>query len=558
MSPRRILPLNERKRSIRVDALCLVLITLLSAAPYVWKLGFYSDDWYVLYSFHSATIQHNFGIQSALHYDQARPVQGLYLALLFKLFGFQPLGYHLVNSAVIAAAMPLLYWLLVRVDIDRATALAASLVLIVLPQLSTIRVWFLTFQIPLSMLMMLISLHSQLSFARTGRARWLVAAGVTAVLSIGAYEIFAPFIAAFPLALLVIQWRRRFSEPGVRRRVLALLGVVALVGGLVLAKFVVSARTQPPQLGRYLKGLIQLVRPDYDWRTDYALNIFAAADVHFWQTAAGWLRGAEALARGRITWIEGVVALVIALLAFWRIRSVEPQSATPWSNRRLLLFGIAVFILGHATFVIVPAMNFSPTGTGNRALVAAAVGVALILAAAVRCAAGMLEPKRRSVVFSSAVGIVVLLGMLRIEEIESYWTEAPAIQAQVLGAARTDLRHVPPDSFVMLDNVCPYHGPAVIFEAPWDVSGALSLVTGKEIRGDAVSPRMTLRRNGLATSIYGEPAFYPYGRALYVYDPTRHLVVQIGDLAAAQRYFREASATRTPCPRGYVGHGVLI
>ena len=51
-----------------------------------------------------------------------------------------------------------------------------------------------------------------------------------------------------------------------------------------------------------------------------------------------------------------------------------------------------MFILGHATFVIVPAMNFSPTGTGNRALVAAAVGVALILAAVVRYAAGLLEP----------------------------------------------------------------------------------------------------------------------------------------------------------------------
>ena len=148
--------------------------------------------------------------------------------------------------------------------------------------------------------------------------------------------------------------------------------------------------------------------------------------------------------------------------------------------------------------------------------------------------------------------------MLRIEQIETYWTEAPAIQAKVLAAARTDLRDVPPNSFVMLDNVCPYHGPAVIFEAPWDVSGALSLVSGKEIRGDAVSPRMTLRRNGLATSIYGEPAFYPYGRRLYVYDPARHLVVQLGDFATARRYFGEASATRTPCPRGYVGHGVLI
>src|SRR5437867_8565697 len=280
---------------IRVDAACLVLITLVTALPYVTKLGFYSDDWYVLWSFHSETLHHTFGIHSALRYDEARPVQGLYLALLFKLFGFHPFGYHLVNTAMIAAAMPLFYELLVRMNVDRASALAATIVLIILPQLSTVRVWFLTFQIPLSMLMMLVSLHCQLSFARTGRSGWAVAAAAAAVLSIGAYEIFAPFIAAFPLALVAVQWRGRFREPAFRRRAIALLAVVVLVGVLVLAKFAASDRAQSPQLGRYVKGLIQLVRPDYDWRTDYALNIFAAASVHFWWTAVGWARGAQAL-----------------------------------------------------------------------------------------------------------------------------------------------------------------------------------------------------------------------------------------------------------------------
>src|SRR5205823_5421901 len=147
-----------------------------------------------------------------------------------------------------------------------------------------------------------------------------------------------------------------------------------------------------------------------------------------------------------------------------------------------------------------------------------AVGVALILATVVRYAVGLLEPERRSLTFASAVGMIALLGTLRIEQIETYWTKAPAIQEKVLASARTELRDVPPQSFVMLDNVCPYYGPAVIFEAPWDVSGALSLALGKTIRGDAVSPRMSLHRTGLATSIYGEPAFYPFGPNLYVYD----------------------------------------
>ena len=221
----------------------------------------------------------------------------------------------------------------------------------------------------------------------------------------------------------------------------------------------------------------------------------------------------------------------------------------------MLLLGIAAFVLGHAVFVIVPAMNFSPSGMANRALVAAAAGVALVIVAALRFVTGRMEAQRRSSVFASGIAIVGLLGTLRMLQIENYWAEAPAIQRKILAAARSDLKRVPPQSFVMLDGVCPYHGPAVILEAPWDVSGAFALVLGKPIHGDAVSPRMSLRRDGLATSIYAEPAFYPFGRSLYVYDPRRHSVVQLADLNTARRYF---DRPRTQCTRGYVGQGVLI
>jgi hypothetical protein len=326
----------------------------------------------------------------------------------------------------------------------------------------------------------------------------------------------------------------------------------------VLAKFAISDRPPAPQLTRYMKGLIQLVRPDYDWRTDYSLNIFAALDVHFWWPVLGWARGAEALVDGALGWAAGGAAIAAALLAFWRIRSAGPPLARPWSNRRLLLLGGAAFVLGHAAFVIAPSIFFSPTGMANRALVAGAVGVALIFVAVLRSVDGLAGGARAPLIFSAAIGIIVLLGTLRILQITNYWADAPAIEERILTAARSDLKDVPAQSSVMLDNVCPYHGPAAIFEAPWDVSGALSLATGKPIHGDVVSSRMLLQRNGLATSIYGERAFYPYGRDLYVYDPARHRLALLPDFGAASRYFLDAKATRKRCPRGYVGHGVLI
>jgi hypothetical protein len=259
---------------------------------------------------------------------------------------------------------------------------------------------------------------------------------------------------------------------------------------------------------------------------------------------------------GELGSVAAVSALAAALLVFWRIRSVREAPERPWSEARLLLLGAAIFVLGHAVFAIVPAMSFSPTGMANRALVAAAIGVALILVAVLGYGTRLVAPRHRATLFCATAALIVLSGTLRILQIERYWTEAPGIQQKILAAARADLRDVPPQSFVMLDGACPYHGPAVIFEAPWDVSGALSLAAGKTIRGDAVSPRMALRRDGLASSIYGEPAFYPFGRNLYVYDPARRSLVQLGDLNVARRYFGRRSHTQ--CPRGYLGQGVLI
>jgi nitrate reductase gamma subunit len=356
--------------------------------------------------------------------------------------------------------------------------------------------------------------------------------------------------------LLAVQWRGRWRQLLASRRTLVLLALVLLVALAALAKYAVSPRPQPPDLHRYVKGLIQLVRPDYDWRTDYALNLFAAADVHFRWTVIGWARGVAALVRGELGWAEGGVAIAVALLLFWRLRSAGRLATGPWSAARLFLLGIAVFALGHAVFVIVPAMSFSPAGIANRALVAAAIGVALIFVAVMRLGVQLAPARMRSPVFAAALAAVAFLGTLRILEIEKYWTEAPAIQQKVLAAARLDLKGVPAGSSVMLDNVCPYHGSAVILEAPWDTSGALGLAIGKPLHADVVSRRMQLRPDGVATSIYGEPAFYPFGPNLYVYDPSRHLVVPLADLASAERYFRRAP--RAACPEAYVGQGVLI
>src|SRR4051812_48007655 len=96
-----------------VDAICAAAATMLSALPYLAHLGFYSDDWGLLARFSTVASQ-NFPAVVSDGFP-ARPVQGIYSLLLFRAFGLDPLGYHIVNTAVLATSAALLCLLLGRV-----------------------------------------------------------------------------------------------------------------------------------------------------------------------------------------------------------------------------------------------------------------------------------------------------------------------------------------------------------------------------------------------------------------------------------------------------------
>ena len=236
------------------------------------------------------------------------------------------------------------------------------------------------------------------------------------------------------------------------------------------------------------------------------------------------------------------------MLSFWRCSTAGATRAL-----RLLLLGIVVFVLGHGTFLVVPSISFAPTGMANRVLVAGAVGVALVMVAALG-----LSSRYHRRIFPSVIAVLAFGAVLRLSQVEGYWSEVPAIQREILAQARSDLRSLPSGSTVILDGVCPYHGPAVVFETSWDVAGALSLALGRELSGDAVSPRMSVTSLGLRTSMYKQAAFYPYGPGLYAYNPHLHVVAPLTTARRAQDYFRLPARWPTPCPRAYVDHGVLI
>lgn len=162
----------QTRTASAIDAACAALVTLVSALPYVSHLGFYSDDWGLLAGF-STPGPHSIEGDGF----PGRPIQGIYLTLLFRAFGLDPLGYHLVNTAVLAVSAALLCSLLARLRVGRAQSFATTILFVMLPQLSTVRVWYAAFQVPLSMMLMLVCMHCQLSFSRSGKLAFATSDG---------------------------------------------------------------------------------------------------------------------------------------------------------------------------------------------------------------------------------------------------------------------------------------------------------------------------------------------------------------------------------------------
>jgi hypothetical protein len=109
-------------------------------------------------------------------------------------------------------------------------------------------------------------------------------------------------------------------------------------------------------------------------------------------------------------------------------------------------------------------------------------------------------------------------------------------------------------STVILDGVCPYLGPAIVFESSWDLAGALrGAYQDRSLRADVTTSQLSIDDDGLRTRIYSVSQFYPYGRDLLIYDDRRRTVVQVTDRNVARAYLSD----QVRCPEGNPGQGTL-
>lgn len=548
------------------DSAALALGTCLSLAWYAPHLGFYSDDWAFLGRYATSADQTVSGLFEASYSSQhaMRPMQVWLCAILYRAFGMDPTGYHVFNGVLLVLNSLLCYAIARELRIPRPIAFSTALVYGLLPNYSTDRFWYVAIAITLSMTACLASIYADLKAAgapvRTGVA-WKAAGCAALVISSLSYEVALPLLLVVPALIVWRAWQARRSLPRARIIYLALLVAinVVLLAGVAAFKLRTTVRLGAErglaaQVSEISRHALRRDLPD----GAYGLNVLSAVRVHAGDYGVRLPATALALART-------APATVLLLTALFALGAFAYTAGTirsePWPPVRtwgaLIAAGILVFGLGYAIFLTNYNVQFTPAGIANRSAIAAALGAAMGIVGCSGCLVTPLSARKlRPVAFAVLVALFASSGFLIVNVIAKSWIAAYDTEQSVLARIRQRFPALPPHSTLILDGVCPYVGPAIVFESNWDLAGALQVFYRDEtLAADIVTPRLAVGDDAVTTTIYQQSTKYPYGPGLFVYHAGTDVVQPLTDVAAARAYFAASTMGRS-CPAGSEGVGV--
>jgi hypothetical protein len=142
-------------------------------------------------------------------------------------------------------------------------------------------------------------------------------------------------------------------------------------------------------------------------------------------------------------------------------------------RRLLVAAGVALIVVGYASFLVTEEIYFTSAGIDNRVNIVAAIGVAVLALGLVLRATQSLPARRQEAGLAVGLALLAATGTLITSTLADYWVAARARQDEVVPKL---IRALPPklqDATVVLDGVCPEIGPGVVFAAAHDLAGVL-------------------------------------------------------------------------------------
>jgi hypothetical protein len=227
----------------------------------------------------------------------------------------------------------------------------------------------------------------------------------------------------------------------------------------------------------------------------------------------------------------------------------------------LIGIGVLVFVLGYAIFLTDGFPKISATGISNRINSAAAIGIALSFVGFVGLFSACF--KNDALKRNLFCGLIALLSASNViinATIGSFWVRAYRQEQIVLQVIYKTFPQLAPSSIVLLDGVCPYDGPAIVFESSWDLARALGRhYHDLTIQANVVTSKLQVETDGISIFLYNRRTKYPYGKEMFVYRFDQGSTYPLPNAEAAHEYFETIRpAFENRCPPGEEGLGSPI
>jgi hypothetical protein len=541
---------DQRTSASLSAALVVAAVAAIPAAFYVADLGFYLDDHYFLGTMSTSHDRSVPGLFDTLARDDSkawlRPGMYFGLAVLFRLFGTNPLPYHLLVAALVPVCAVLLYLVLHRLRAPGFLAVGVPIVFAAAPHYSTDRFWMSSYAAPASVALALAGFYA---FLRAGETRgrgltvWLLGGGAAIILSVLSYEVAVPLL----IVAVVVLWFRGRSGFG-STRITALFASLLLPGVLVFKWIAASnlATGSSYQLG---------------YQTSFAHHIgylfSGSVKVNFGTYGLALPYVVWWIFAHRPTWSAIAASLIVGTVVLVYLRrngelalpALRPSGTRTWRN--LVVAGVALIAIGYASFLTTDEIYFTSAGIDNRVNIVAAIGVAVLALGLVLRAIQWLPVRQQRAGFAVGLALLAATGTLITSTLADYWVAASARQHEVVATLTDALPAKLTNATVVLDGVCPEIGPGVVFAAPYDLGEVLQIrYHDPTIRAPVATAAVAAESRGLviSTVLFGKlgPHFYPYRPRLLVYDWPRHSTILLRDAAAARRYL--ARTPRMSCP----------
>jgi hypothetical protein len=438
----------------------LGLLALAMCAGHIRAGGFYYDDWSLLAL---ARFPPHAGLLHGLWLDYGqRPGQVLYYAALDGAFGVDASARLALAAATLALEATSLYLLLRRLGLAALHAVAIAALVLTFPFSDSVWLWGVlslgSLAIAGFLLGAILAIRALESSGR--RALVLHAASVSLyVVSVASYEVVA--VAGCLAGLLYTRLGLGRARARWALDVLAIAGTLLVTRALLPIDVATPSRTQP-----------------FDGMVAHAGEILVRG---------ARLAGAAALPVGGLDpgLGAGALALVLAAAALLRARLARGEPLRAELGRWLAFAGAGGLVAIAGWSVYVPAPDHylpSLAGTVNRVNAAAAIGIAMLVYAAVVLLARLLQRLLRLPASAASLGVVAAafaLGgayLVRGRGDARAWDAAAADQRRELADLHAALPRLPAGATVYAFDAPEAVGPGVpVLNTPLDLTSALRI-----------------------------------------------------------------------------------